>query len=150
MANSCTSIFIHAIFSTHHREPLLTSAARNRLWAYMGGIARSNKIKAFSISGTLDHAHMLISIPAIIPVSKADQLIKGGSSQWLHENIATLRRFTWREGYGAFSIGVSQIHDVTEYIARQEEPHPIKSFPEERLAFVEQYKIEYDERYAWT
>jgi putative transposase len=149
MANSYTSLFTHVIFSTHNREPLLSSTLRSRLWAYMGGIARENKIKAVSIGGTIDHSHMLISIPAMMPVAKAVQLIKGASSKWLHENIRSLRNFSWQEGYGAFSIGASQIDDVMAYIASQEEHHRLRSFQEEYLDFLKQYKIEYDERYVW-
>ena len=96
MPNSYTSILIHVIFSTHNRDRVLTSAMRKDLWAYMGGIARENKIKALSIGGTLDHAHMLISIPAILSVAKAVQIIKAGSSKWLHENFIPLRKFSWQ------------------------------------------------------
>ena len=149
MANSYTSLFIHTIFSTHNREPLLISALRDRLWSYIGGIARENRIKPISIGGTIDHAHMLLSIPAIIPVAKAVQLIKGGSSKWLHENIRSLRRFARQEGYGAFSIGASQIDEVGTYIARQEEHHRHKSFQEEYLSYLKAYGIEYDEGYVW-
>ena len=149
MANSYTSLFVHVIFSTQNRERILTSAFRDRLWAYMGGIARENKIKAISIGGTLGHAHMLISIPAIISVAKAVQLVKGGSSKWLHETVSSLRAFAWQEGYGAFSIGASQADEVAAYIARQEEHHRIRTFQEEYLSFLKEYKIEYDERYIW-
>jgi putative transposase len=148
MPNSYSSLLIHVIFSTHNRERVLMSTVRNNLWAYMGGIARENKIKAIGIGGTIDHAHMLISIPAMMPVAKAVQLIKAGSSKWLHENFIPLRKFSWQEGYGAFSIGVSQIDEVTAYIAGQEEHHRLKSFQEEYLGFLKQYNIEYDERYV--
>ena len=114
----------------------------------MGGIARENKIKAISIGGTIDHAHMLISIPPMMPVAKAVQLIKAGSSNWVHEKFIALRKFSWQEGYGAFSIGASQIDEVTAYIAGQEEHHRLKSFREEYLGFLKQYNIEYDERYV--
>jgi REP element-mobilizing transposase RayT len=116
----------------------------------MGGIARENKIKAVSIGGMMDHAHMLISIPASMPVAKAVQLVKGGSSKWVHENINSLRNFAWQEGYGAFSIGISQVEEVEAYIARQEEHHRLRTFQEEYLDFLKKYKIEYDERYIWT
>jgi REP element-mobilizing transposase RayT len=150
MANSYTSLFIHVIFGTHKGEPLLTSSLRARLWAYMGGIARENKVKAVCIGGMMDHAHMLISIPASMPVAKAVQLVKGGSSKWIHENINSLRNFAWQEGYGAFSIGISQVEEVEAYIARQEEHHRLRTFQEEYLDFLKQYKIDYDERYVWT
>jgi putative transposase len=149
MANSYTSLFAHIIFSAHNREPLLKSAWRERLFAYMGGIARENKIKAVSIGGVIDHVHMLLLIPASIPAAKAVQLVKGGSSKWLHENIITLKNFAWQEGYGAFSISASQASEVVAYIAGQEEHHRIKSFREEYLSFLKEYNVEYDERYVW-
>ena len=149
MANSYTALFIHAIFSTHNREPLLSSELRPRLWAYMGGIARANNFSAISAGGTMDHAHMLILIPAVIPVAKAVQLVKGGSSKWLHENFSALRNFAWQEGYGAFSVGASQVDDVVAYIAHQEEHHRVRTFQEEYLGYLKEYKIEYDERYVW-
>ena len=149
MSNSYTSLFIHTIFSTHNREPVLTSTLRDRLWAYMGGIARGNKIKAVSIGGTLDHAHMLISIPASVPVAKAVQLVKGGSSKWVHENISSLRKFAWQEGYGAFSVGASQVDEVAAYIVHQEEHHRTRTFQEEYLSYLNEYRVEYDKRYVW-
>jgi putative transposase len=85
MANSYTSLFVHVIFSTKNREPLLKSPWRERLFAYMGGIARENKNKAVSIGGAMDHAHMLILIPSSISLAKSVQLVKGGSSKWLHD-----------------------------------------------------------------
>ena len=150
MANSYTSLFTHIVFSTHNRVPVLTAALRPQLWAYMGGIARANRIKAISIGGTADHAqNMLVCVPASISISKVVQLVKGGSSKWVLETVGSLRSFAWQEGYGAFSIGASQLGDVEEYIARQEEHHRVKTFQEEYLKFLKEYKIEYDERYVW-
>ena len=149
MANSYTSLFVHVIFSTNNRERVLTSGVRARLWPYMGGIARENRMKALSVGGTLDHVHLLILIPPVMPVAKAVQLVKGGSSKWLHESYAPLRKFSWQEGYAAFSIGASQTNAVSEYIARQEEHHRLRTFQEEYLAFLKEYNVDYDERYVW-
>ncbi len=149
MANSYTSLFVHIIFSTNSRERVLTSAVRDRLWPYMGGIARENRMKALSIGGTLDHAHLLMLMPPVIPVAKAVQLIKGGSSKWIHESHPPLRNFSWQEGYGAFSIGASQVDAISEYIAHQEEHHRTRTFQEEYLGFLKEYKVDYDERYVW-
>jgi putative transposase len=149
MTNSYTALFVHVIFSTHDREPVLISEFRNRLWAYMGGIARANNFNAISIGGVFDHAHMLIKVPAILPIAKAVQLIKGGSSKWIHENIPSLKAFQWQEGYGAFSIGASQVESVIKYIAGQEEHHRTRTFQEEYLDFLKKYNIEYDEKYVW-
>jgi len=115
----------------------------------MGGIARENRMKAVSIGGTADHAHLLVLMPPVMPVAKAVQLIKGGSSKWLHDSHVPLRKFSWQEGYGAFSIGASQVEAVSEYIARQDEHHRIRTFQEEYLALLKEYRVEYDERYVW-
>ena len=115
----------------------------------MGGIARENKIKAVSIGGVMDHAHMLLLIPANIPIAKTVQLVKGGSSKWLHENNTSLKNFAWQEGYGAFSISASQVPEVAACIAGQEEHHRIKSFQEEYLSFLKEYNVGYDERHVW-
>jgi len=149
MTNSYTALFSHVIFSTHDREPVLTSEYRDRLWAYMGGIARTNNFHAISIGGFFDHAHMLIKVPAILPIAKAVQLIKGGSSKWIHENSASLHGFQWQVGYGAFSIGASQVESVIKYISGQEEHHRTRTFQEEYLDFLKKYNIEYDEKYVW-
>ena len=115
----------------------------------MGGIARDNKMKALAVGGVDDHVHMLLSLPSTLPISKAMQLIKGGSSKWIHDVFPTRRDFAWQEGYGAFSIGISQIDDTKQYIANQHEHHRVKSFEEEFLAFLEKHGIEYDPRYVW-
>ncbi len=149
MANSYTSLFTHVIFATRNREPLLLPDIRNRLWPYMGAIARENKFKAVVVGGAIDHAHVLLLLPAIIPVAKAVQLVKAGSSKWLHDTVIPLRNFAWQEGYGAFSVSASHVDDVIAYIDNQEEHHRLKTFQEEYLAFLRQYKVEYDERYVW-
>jgi REP element-mobilizing transposase RayT len=149
MANSYTSLFVHVIFGTHNREPLLIPTIRERLWPYMGGIARENHMKALSVGGMLDHAHMLLKLSATMSVAKGVQLIKTVSSKWIHEHIEALRNFAWQEGYGAFTVAASDLDDVIAYIERQEEHHRLRTFQEEYIAFLKENKIEYDERYVW-
>lgn len=78
------------------------------------------------------------------------QLIKGGSSKWIHENFPEQRTFSWQEKYGAFSVGASQLETVISYIKRQPEHHRRVTFQEEFLAFLTKHQIEYDERYLWA
>ena len=115
----------------------------------MGGIARDNKIKAIAIGGVEDHAHILLSIPATISLSRAVQLIKGGSSRWIHETFPNMKQFAWQEGYSAFSIGISAMDDTTAYINRQVEHHQKKTFEEELVQFLNRHGIDYDERYVF-
>ena len=88
---------------------MITKDLQSRLWPYMGGIARENKMCAISIGGVEDHIHLLLSIPSTLSISRCMQLIKGASSKWVHETFPEFRSFEWQAGYGAFSVGVSQI-----------------------------------------
>jgi putative transposase len=115
----------------------------------MGGIARERGMRALAVGGVADHAHILLSLPTTISIAQAIQLIKGGSSKWIHDKFPEHRDFAWQEGYGAFSIGISQVDGTVSYILFQVEHHRRKTFQEEFLAFLKKHRIEYDERYLW-
>jgi REP element-mobilizing transposase RayT len=147
---SYVSSYFHCVFSTKERRRLITPALRERLWPFLGGIARQNKMTALEIGGVEDHVHILLSLPSTMPVSKALQLIKGGSSKWIHETFPEHRLFAWQEKYGAFSASVSQLDSIIRYIKNQEEHHRKVTFQEEFLAFLKRHRIEFDERYLWA
>ncbi|MGA2684651.1 MAG: IS200/IS605 family transposase [Verrucomicrobiota bacterium] len=136
--NSCR---MHCVFSTKERRPWLDSNIRERLWPYLGGIARENDMKALAIGGVADHVHVLLSLPPTLSVSKAMQLLKGNSSKWLRETFPELLRedFAWQEGFGAFSIGVSGGQETVRYIQTQEEHHRQRSFREELEMFLQKH-----------
>ncbi len=138
-----TSSLFHCVFATKNRAPLLTSDLRARLWPYLGGIARENDMKTLAIGGAADHVHILLSLPATIPLAKALQLLKGNSSKWIHETFPALRAFAWQEGYGAFSIGVSGIEDTAAYIRNQEEHHRTRPFRDEVMAMLKRHGFDY-------
>ena len=147
MANTYTSLNYHVVFSTKGREPWLSEPVRERLWPYLGGIARENGMKALEIGGVADHVHFLLSIPANLTVSKAVQLIKGGSSHWLKEVFPNLAQFAWQDGYAAFTVSQSQLESVRDYVRGQVEHHRVKAFAEEYRAFLQRHQIDFDERY---
>jgi REP element-mobilizing transposase RayT len=146
---SYVSSYFHCVFSTRERRPLIIPALSQRLWPFLGGIARQNKMKAIAIGGVQDHVHILLSLPSTMPVAKAMQLIKGGSSKWIHETFPKQQPFGWQEKYGAFSVSFSQLDKITQYITDQEGHHGKMSFQEEFLALLSKHRIEYDERYLW-
>jgi len=115
------SSLIHCVFSTQDRQPFLATNIRERLWPYLGGIARANEMKALAIGGVSDHMHLLLSLPATLSTSKALQLLKGNSSKWLRETFPELSKqgFAWQEGFGAFSIGISSVEKTIHYIRRK-------------------------------
>ena len=112
MANTFTSLRYHVVFSTKHRRRFLTHDIEDRVWSYLGGIARENGMSPIRIGGVEDHIHLIVGIPPTLAVSRAVQLLKGGSSSWIHETFAELRSFGWQDGYAAFTIGRSQIADT--------------------------------------
>ncbi|HEY5909344.1 MAG TPA: IS200/IS605 family transposase [Verrucomicrobiae bacterium] len=149
MANTFTSLHYHMIFSTKHREPWIRKEIEERLWAYLGGIARQIDLKPLLIGGVDDHVHMLLGAPPTIALSEAVKRIKGGSSGWIKENLPGCLGFGWQDGYGAFTVSKSQLGEVDQYIRNQREHHRFKTFQEEYRAFLDKHEIHYDERYLW-
>lgn len=140
-----TSCHLHCVWSTKDRRPLITPTLQQRLWPYLGGIARANKMTAIEIGGMEDHVHVLLMLPSTLSISKAIQLLKGNSSKWVHETFPEHRTFEWQEGYGAFSIGVSGIASTVDYIKRQDEHHRQRSFKEELVEFLKKHNQSYDD-----
>jgi len=141
---SYVSSYFHCVFSTKERRPIIPPDLAARLWPFLGGIARQNQMKAIEIGGMPDHVHVLLSLPSTISISKALQLIKGGSSKWVHETFPEHRLFGWQAKYGAFSVSVSQLDKTIAY-----RHHRKLTFQEEFLALLKKHGIAYDERYIW-
>ena len=148
MSHSYVSNLMHCIFSTKDRCPAIDSELESRLWPYLGGIAGENRMKALAIGGTADHVHALLSLPGMMSFAKAIQLIKGGSSKWIHDTFPNQKRFGWQEGYGAFSVSASQVPKTMAYITNQKEHHRKKSFDDEFLELLKKHGIEFDPRYV--
>ena len=137
---SYTSILVHYVFATHERRPLISDELQPKLWAYMGGIARANGMKALAIGGMRDHVHLLLSLSATVTVAKAMQLIKAGSSKWMNDQKRT-KWFGWQEKYRAFTIGVSQKEVTIRYILNQAQHHAKKSFDDELKMILKRHGI---------
>jgi putative transposase len=149
MPHTYIANYTHIVFSTKNRADLIDAKIEDRLYGFLGGIARQHGMKALAIGGTANHVHILASIPGPLGVSKAVQLLKGGSSKWLHETFPELRKFAWQEAFGAFSVGVSQVPMTISYIKRQKEHHRKQSFDEEFIAFLKKHGIDYDPRFVF-
>jgi putative transposase len=122
MSHSHVWCLVHVVFATAERRAAIPEEMQERLHSYLGGIARENKISSLAVGGSVDHVHLLLSLPRTVSVAKAIQLLKSGSSKWIH-NFPKSRNFAWQEGYGAFSIGVSQRGTRVRYIQTQAEHH---------------------------
>jgi putative transposase len=149
MANTYTSLHYHFTFSTKNREPWIAEEIENRVWAYIGGIARHHKMTALQVGGIEDHVHALVMAPPTLSPSEIAQYLKGESSKWIHEEFPKFRLFEWQDGYGGFTVSKSQIPDVIAYIKNQREHHRKKTFQEEYLELLKRHGVDYDERYVW-
>ena len=145
--HSFNSCLMHCVFSAKERRRFLTPVILERLWPYLGGIARENDMKALAIGGAADHVHLLLSLPTTLAAATAMQLLKGNSSKWLRKTFPELRRqdFAWQEGFGAFSIGISGVESTVRYIQTQEKRHRRKSFREELEGFLKKHGCAYTE-----
>ena len=149
MSHSYVSNLMHCTFSTKERYPWIDSDLESRLWPYIGGIAREHRMKALTIGGVFDHVHALLSLPSTMSFAKAVQLIKGGSSKWIHDEFRHLKKFEWQEGYGAFSVSASQVARTIAYIERQKEHHRKRTFKEEFIKLLDKHHVVYDPRYVF-
>ncbi len=149
MPQSLAKIYIHLIFSTKNREPLLGDAVRSDLHAYLGGILRDLDCPALELNTEPDHAHVLFMLARTHAPSDVVGQLKRGSSAWLKTKGDAFAAFHWQNGYGAFSVSQSGVEEVREYIQRQHEHHRRVSFQDEFRAFLRRYEITFDERYVW-
>ena len=149
LANTYTSLHLHIIFSTKNRLPWISQDIEKRIWDYLGGIARRNQMTPVRIGGIEDHVHVVVGVKPTMAPSKAAQLLKGGSSKWIHEEFPSLADFEWQDGYGAFTVSKSNLPELCSYVDNQREHHRVRTFQEEFRAFLDKHQIEYDERYLW-
>jgi REP element-mobilizing transposase RayT len=150
MANTYVALHYHIVFSTKNRERWITADIEERVWSYLAGIATQHGMLVLKIGGLEDHLHLVVGVPPALPVSKAVQLVKGGSSRWIRVTFPDLEAFGWQEGYGAFTVSKSELPKTNSYVARQRERHLRQTFQDEFRGLLDRHDVEYDERYLWT
>lgn len=149
MPQSLSSLLVHLVFSTKNREPLITSAVEIELHRYMATVFRNANCPSLAINGTEDHVHMVFNLSRTKTMADIVEEIKTSSSRWIKGKGPIYRHFHWQTGYGAFSIGQSQVEVVKNYIARQKAHHRKRSFQDEMRLLFEKYLVKYDEKYVW-
>jgi putative transposase len=147
MPSTHLSLHYHIIFSTKGRSRIIADPWREELHAYIGGITRDIGAIPRAIGGTGDHIHVLLGLKATHTLADAVREMKRGSSVWIHQK--GVGKFSWQEGYGAFTVSPSQLTKVEQYIANQVEHHRTKTFEEEYLELLRLSGVEFDEKYLW-
>ena len=149
MSQSLSSILVHLVFSTKNREPYITPAIEAELHPYMAKIFRELKSPSLAIDGTSDHIHILFSLARVTAVADLVEEVKTGTSKWIKTKGREFKSFQWQRGYGAFSIGQSNVEALKKYIRNQKHHHRRVTFEDEYRKFLKAYRIDYDERYVW-
>jgi putative transposase len=149
MPQSLARVFIHLVFSTKRRAPLLPQTPFAGLHSYAHGIFEKQKCHLIEMNNVSDHVHALFDLHRTEALSDVVMHVKKGTSRWLKEQGTEFAHFDWQDGYGAFSIGRSQRDEVLAYIRNQQEHHPRVSYEDEFRKLLKAYEIEFDERYVW-
>ena len=146
MPQSLVRILVHIVFSTKNRADLIVPELESALYGYIHGIIENNGAKLITANGTRNHSHLLASMGRN-NISDLVGDIKRDSSLWMKKK--GVADFYWQKGYGAFSIGQSQVPDVVKYIRKQKEHHGEQSYEDEFRALCGKYGVEFDELYVW-
>jgi putative transposase len=145
MPHTYTQNTLHIIFSTKDRRKSIPEHFQPRLWSYVAGICKNHGILAHSIGGAADHIHLLLQLPPTLPLAKVVLAIKSNSGRWAHNQA---HKFTWQEGYAAFSVSASQIPAVLRYIQNQNAHHKKMSFDAEFLTLLKKHNIPFNSKFA--
>jgi putative transposase len=149
MAQTLVSLLVHIVFSTKNRAYLITPAIEPDLYKYISGTLRKMESPCLRIGGTANHLHLLISQSKNIALAFLLEELKKSSSKWMKQQDASLRLFKWQDGYGAFTIGQSNVATLKRYIELQKTHHRRRSFEDELRGLLKKYHVEYSERYIW-
>jgi REP element-mobilizing transposase RayT len=149
MANTYTQIHIQVVFAVQNRECIIGKVWADELYKYISGIINNNQHKVLAINGMPDHVHILIGMRPTQALSALMQDIKGDSSKWINQKGFVNGKFSWQEGYGAFSYSKSHVNALIDYIKNQEKHHRKKTFIEEYDELLKKFEIEYDNRFIF-
>ena len=149
MPNTYTQIHIQFVFAVKYRMALIDKSWKDKLHQYITGIIQNKTHKMLQINSMPDHLHMLLGFRPDENMSQLIQVVKSESTKWINDNCLSREKFSWQEGFGAFSYSKSHVPNVIRYIQNQETHHQKQTFREEYISFLKLFEVEYDERYIF-
>lgn len=149
MPQSLSKVILHVIFSTKNREPWLDADVRPRMHAYLATICRDLRANFVHVGGLADHVHIVTTLPRTVSQAQMIERIKKVFSKWIKSLSSRYRGFFWQRGYGAFSVSLSQLDAVLQYVEMQQEHHRTRTFQEEYRELLRRHGVNFDERYVW-
>ena len=149
MAGTFSKIYIQYVFAVKGRENLISESWANELYKYISGIIKFKGHKPIIVNGYKDHIHVFVGLKPTMSISDLIRDIKNNSSKFVNDKGWVKGKFSWQEGYGAFSYSHSQIESVYNYILNQKKHHKTKTFEEEYIDFLKKFDIKFDEKYLF-
>ena len=149
MANTYTQIHIQTVFAVQNRQSLIKVEWKNELYKYITGIIKNHNHKVLQINGMPDHIHILFGMRPTQYISDLMKHVKQDSSKWINNKGFVNGKFSWQAGYGAFSYTKTQVPTIINYIKNQEKHHKTKTFKDEYLELLQEFNIDFDERYIF-
>ncbi len=149
MANTYTQILIQLVFSPKHRDSLIQKSWKNELEKYITSIVQNNGHKLLAVSAMPDHVHILLGYKVTQLIPDLVEEIKTSTNLWINQNKLLRFKFDWQKGYGAFSYSKRQLDVVVKYVMNQEEHHRKKTFKKEYHEFLQEFEIEFNEKYVF-
>ena len=149
MGQSLVKLITHITFSTKHRQPLIDASIEPELHAYLGGLCKELECTPIAVGGFTDHVHIVCQLSKKIALVDLMEELKKRSSKWVKTKGDRYDTFYWQQGYGAFSVNPADLDKLIDYVNQQHTHHRNLTFQEEYRRFLNELKIDYDERYVW-
>jgi REP-associated tyrosine transposase len=147
MSHTFSNLLYHLVWSTKNREPLIKKEIKHRFHSYIKTVIEREGANLLFINGIEDHVHLLVAMPLTMLIPDLIEKVKPVSSKWFNKTFPEIKGFKWQEGYGAFTVGKSNLQAVINYIKNQEEHHKTVSFEKEFISLLEAQGISYDKRF---
>ena len=149
MANTFSQIYIQTVFAVSNRQSLIKPEFKEDIYKYVTGIVKNQGQKLIAINGVADHVHLLIGLRPAMALADLVREIKADSTNFINKKKWIRGRFSWQEGYGAFSYGHSQLDTIIRYIQNHEQHHKRSSFKNEYLTLLRRFDIAFEEKYVF-
>ena len=149
MANTYTQIYIQVVFAVSARANLLLPEYKEEINRFITGIVSGQGQKLIAINGMPDHLHLLVGLRPDMALSALVREVKAGSSKFINQKRWFRGRFSWQEGFGAFSYAHSQLGAVVKYIRNQELHHSRTSFRDEYMTLLRKFDVAFDRKYVF-
>ena len=147
MSQSFVQFYSHIVFHTKNNINFIHEDIEDELYSYIGGILKNLKSMPIRIGGTSDHLHVLCTLPKTMTLADLVEEIKKSSSKWIKSKGERYKNFYWQDGYGGFSVSSFHVEVLKNYISNQKQHHQKISFLDEYKLLLDEYGIEYDEKY---